>query len=108
MEKIIVEVGSTVTKVDGYDGKGVKHLADYVIEFKKNFKKENRLSVQDVEELIKKIKELQEKYENVYVCGTSVFRMLTDEEKKGFLDRFKTETGIDFDIISSELELLIL
>lgn len=104
MEKIVVEVGSTVTKVDLYDGKSVKHLDDYVIYFKKNFKKENRLSEQDVEELIKKVKRLQEEYENVYVCGTSVFRALNDEQKREFLDKFKENTGIDFDIISQEKE----
>jgi len=104
MEKIVVEVGSTVTKVDGYDGKCVKHLADYVIEFKKNFKKENRLSEQDVEELIKMVKKLQEEYENVYVCGTSVFRALNDEQKREFLDKFKNNTDLDFDIISPEKE----
>lgn len=104
MEKIVVEVGSTVTKVDEYDGKCVQHLGDYVIEFKKNFKKENRLSELDVEELIKRVKKLQEEYESVYVCGTSVFRALTDEQKKEFLDKFKNDTGLDFDIISPEKE----
>lgn len=104
MEKIIVEVGSTVTKVDVYDGERVKHLADYVIHFKNNFKKENKLDEQDVEKLIKNIKELQEKCEDIYVCGTSIFRVLTDEQRKEFLDRFKNETGLNFEIISQEKE----
>lgn len=104
MEKLVVEVGSTVTKVDAYDGERVKHLADYVIHFKNNFKKENKLDEKDVEKLIKNIKELQEKCEDVYICGTSIFRVLTDEQRDEFLDRFKKETGLDFDIISQEKE----
>lgn len=104
MEKIVVEVGSTVTKVDGYDGKSVKHLADYVIHFKNNFKKENKLNEHDIERLVENVNKLQEKCENVYVCGTSVFRALTDEQRNEFLNRFKSETGIDFDIISPEKE----
>ena len=52
MEKIIVEVGSTNTKVDlAVDG-DVKHLETITIEFKKNFKKENKLNSKDIEILI--------------------------------------------------------
>lgn len=104
MEKIIVEVGSTVTKVDGYDGKGVKHLADYVIHFKNNFKMNNKLNEQDVQTLIGNVKKLQEKCKDVYVCGTSIFRVLNDEQRNEFLDKFKAETGLDFNIISQEKE----
>ena len=39
MEKIIIEVGSTCTKFDLYDGNTVKHLETAVIELKRNFKK---------------------------------------------------------------------
>ena len=35
MEKIIVEVGSTNTKIDLFDGEKVKHLGSVTIEFKK-------------------------------------------------------------------------
>lgn len=104
MEKIIVEVGSTVTKVDGYDGKIVKHLADYVIHFKNNFKMNNKLNEQDVQTLIENVKKLQEKCKDVYVCGTSIFRVLNDEQRNEFLDKFKAETGLDFNIISQEKE----
>ena len=84
MEKIIIEVGSTCTKVDLYDGKEVKHIETRTIEFKRNFKKENKLDSNDVNELINLVKECKEKYGNVYICGTSVFRNLTDEQKKNF------------------------
>ena len=36
MDKIIVEVGSTITKIDKYDGKVVTRLEDVTIWFKKN------------------------------------------------------------------------
>ncbi len=104
MEKIIIEVGSTCTKVDLYDGKEVKHIETRTIEFKRNFKKENKLDSNDVNELINLVKECKEKYGNVYICGTSVFRNLTDEQKKEFLDVFYKETKVNFDIISPEKE----
>ena len=45
MDKIVVEVGSTCTKVDKYDGEKIVHLKTLPIEFKKNFKKENKLNI---------------------------------------------------------------
>lgn len=104
MEKIIVEVGSTSTKIDLWDGKEVKHIETLVIFFKRNYKKENNLNKEDINKLITKIKEYQQKYKNIYVCGTSVFRTLTKEQKEEFLKQFYNETGINFEIIDQEKE----
>lgn len=104
MEKIIVEVGSTSTKIDLYDGKEIKHLALEVIEFKGNYKKANKLDRNDIEKLISKILELKKTYENIYVCGTSIFRDLTKEQREEFLNEFYNRTGINFDIIDQEKE----
>lgn len=104
MEKIIIEVGSTCTKVDLYDGENVKRIGNHTIEFKRNYKKENKLDENDVKRLIDCIKELNKKYNNIYVCGTSIFRSLTPEQKDEFLKLFYNETGIKFDIIDPEKE----
>lgn len=42
--------------------------------------------------------------EDIYVCGTSIFRTLNNREKEDFLKRFEKETGCKFDIISQEKE----
>lgn len=102
--KVIIEVGSTNTKIDLFDGKEVKHLATENIEFKRNYKKENKLDTNDVQKLIEVVKEYIPKYNNVYVCGTSIFRNLDDEQKNEFLNKFYNETGVNFDIISPEKE----
>ena len=104
MEKVIIEVGSTCTKVDLYDGEKVTRIGNYTIEFKRNYKKENKLEENDVQKLIDIVKELQEKYNNIYVCGTSIFRSLTEMQRKEFLERFVNETNIEFDIIDPEKE----
>ncbi|MEI8143608.1 MAG: hypothetical protein WCG48_03280 [Candidatus Berkelbacteria bacterium] len=104
MNKIIVEVGSTVTKIDKYDGKKISRIGSKTIELKKNYKKDNKLDDADVKTLIESVKELQEKYDDVYVCGTSIFRVLTDEQRKEFLDRFYDETKIAFEIIDQQRE----
>ena len=38
MEKIVIEVGSTVTKVDSFDGENINHIKSVTITFKKNYK----------------------------------------------------------------------
>lgn len=104
MEKVIIEVGSTCTKVDMYDGEKVNRIGNYTIEFKRNYKKENKLEENDVKRLIDVAKELKKKYNDIYICGTSIFRSLTEEQRNEFLERFLNETEIEFDIISPEKE----
>ena len=104
MEKVIVEVGSTNTKFDLYDGEKVIHLSTETIEFKKTYKKENKIDSNDFNKLVKVINEYKLKYNNIYVCGTSIFRNLTKEQKSEFLSSFKEKTEIDFEIISIEKE----
>ena len=104
--KVIIEVGSTVTKVDLYDGEKVENVEEKTIWFKKHYKENNRLNINDIEELIKLVKEKKEEYENIYVCGTSVFRALDEESKKAFLDFFLENTGVEFHIISQDEETI--
>jgi len=104
MERIIIEVGSTVTKIDKYDGQNIRHLGTRVIEFKRNYKKDNKLNCEDINTLIDLVKQYQKDYSDIYVCGTSIFRILSEQEKEEFLDKFQKETNIDFEIISQKRE----
>ncbi len=102
--KVIVEVGSTNTKFDLFDGKEVKHLESVTIEFKRNFKRANQLDKKDVKTLIDKVLEYKKKYKDIYVCGTSIFRTLEENQKKKFLENFYNLTETEFEIISQEKE----
>lgn len=104
MEKLIIEVGSTCTKVDLFDGQEINRIKTETIEFKRNYKKENKLDKDDIEKIIGLVKELKDQYQNIYVCGTSIFRSLSDEQRNEFLNLFLNNTGIKFDIISPEKE----
>ena len=104
MEKIIVEVGSTCTKVDKYNGRNIEKMQGKTIHFKKHYNEDKQLRENDVRELVKSINDLKSISKDIYVCGTSIFRNLQEQERKIFLDRFKNETGIEFNIISQELE----
>lgn len=102
--RIIIEVGSTNTKVDYCEGEEIKHLTTKTIEFKKNYKKENKLSENDVKELIDLVLEYKNAYSDIYVCGTSIFRNLQDAQKQEFLDDFYKRTNCKFNIISQDEE----
>lgn len=107
MNKIIVEVGSTCTKVDKFDGNKIEKLEGTTIQFKKHYKEDKHLRESDIKALIESIKQLKNISENIYVCGTSIFRTLENDEKVEFLNRFKQETGYNFNIISQEEESIL-
>lgn len=104
MNKVIVEVGSTCTKIDKFDGIKLEKIEGKTIQFKKHYSEDGKLREDDIIELIDNIKSLKEISTDIYVCGTSIFRNLPEIEKNEFLNRFKLETGYDFDIISPEEE----
>lgn len=104
MDKIVVEVGSTCTKIDRFDGNDIKRLEEITIQFKKHYNEDKCLRESDVKDLIKSVNNLKNISKDIYVCGTSVFRILNDEEREKFLKRFKNETGYNFYIISQESE----
>ena len=104
MDKIIVEVGLTCTKVDRFNGKNIEKLEGKTIQFKKHYNEDKKLRETDINELTNSIKELHSISKDIYVCGTSIFRTLNDTERKEFLNRFKKETGYEFNIISQEKE----
>lgn len=104
MNKIIIEVGSICTKIDKFDGNNIEKLEGVTIQFKKHYNEDKCLRESDVQELIKSVNALKIVSEDIYVCGTSIFRTLRDNEKENFLKRFKKETGYKFNIISQESE----
>ncbi len=104
MNKIIIEVGSTNTKIDIYNGQTIERLEELTIPFKKNYKENKSISQKDIDKLTNKINELQEYYQDIYVCGTSIFRELNQNEKETFLNDFFNKTGVEFHIISQEQE----
>ena len=104
MKKIVIEVGSTNTKIDECDDGAVKRLAEVTIRFKQHYNEQGALNPDDISTLIDKVMELKKSYDDIYVCGTSIFRDLPEDEKKQFLDDFLGKTGLQFNIISQEKE----
>ena len=104
MDRIIIEVGSTVTKIDKFDGTKLDRIGEITIFFKKNYIENKKIINSDLDILINNIKNLKQKYKDIYICGTSIFRTLSQEEKEFILSKIKKETGCDFHIISEDDE----
>ena len=94
MNKIIVEVGSTCTKVDRFDGNKMEKLDGVTIQFKKHYAEDQALRESDIQSLIKSINDLKSISTDIYVCGISIFRTLKEDQKQIFLNRFKKERNI--------------
>lgn len=107
MNRIIVEVGSTCTKIDKFEGNKIEKLEGATIQFKKHYIEDKHLRESDIQLLIENINNLKNIYQDIYVCGTSIFRNLEKDEKEEFLNKFKKETGYNFNIISQEEENLL-
>ncbi len=99
---VIIEIGSTNTKGYVYDKGEVKSLGFRTIEFKNHYKKENKIAEDDKELLFSFVNEIKE--DNTYVFGTSIFRNLSSEQKDEWLKEFKDRTGIDFRIVTPDME----
>jgi len=106
MKFIVVEIGSTNTKAKLYDNGEVTDLGFRTIEFKDHFKRENKIAQSDKELLYSFIKELKDKTPNIYVYGTSVFRALDEKTASLWLQEFKENTNLEFNIVSSKDENL--
>lgn len=107
MNRIIVEVGSTCTKIDKFEGNKIEKLEGSTIQFKKHYIEDKHLRESDIQLLIENINNLKNISQDIYVCGTSIFRNLEKDEKEEFLNKFKKETGYNFNIISQEEENLL-
>lgn len=104
MNYIIIEVGSTVTKVDKYEDGQLKRIGTKTIMFKKNYSIFNKLLEEDLLSLYGFINTFKEEDTQIYVCGTSIFRKLPEIDRVEFLSEFKNNTGVDFNIISQSEE----
>lgn len=81
MNKIIIEVGSTNTKIDIFDEEKVKRLEEITIPFKQNYKKNNLIVKSDADTLVNKINELKKNIK-IYMYVAQVFLGIYKMKKK--------------------------
>jgi len=100
---VVIEVGSTNTKSCLYESGAVIEFPQKLIMFKDKAIS-NNLPESAVAQLIDYVNSFKDKTENIFIYGTSIFREIEGQVKGDFLEKFKKETGREFNIVSSEQE----
>ncbi len=100
----IIEIGSNNTKTHVYeDGKTI-YDNNTTIEFKANYKKNNKIEDADLESLYKVIETAKEYTENTHIYGCSIFRNLSQEELDEINNTINEKYGFKIEVVSQEDE----
>lgn len=100
----IIEIGSNNTKTHVYEDDNLVSENNITIEFKKNYKKENKIQSSDLDKLYDVIKSALECTENVHIYGCSIFRSITDEELNVINKELKEKFNLQIEVVSQEDE----
>ena len=76
----IIEIGSNNTKTHIYKNEELICERTDTIEFKKNYKDENKINENDLNKLYKVIKNVLNYTKNINIYGCSIFRNISKEE----------------------------
>ena len=100
----IIEIGSNNTKTHVYeDGKTI-YDNNTTIEFKANYKKNNKIEDADLESLYKVIETAKKHTENIHIYGCSIFRNLSQEELDEINNTIDEKYGFKIEVVSQEDE----
>lgn len=104
--KILIDVGSSTVKVYEKNDSGLNLMLPCSIPFKEGFDPEKGITPKNKRKLFKLLSETKNKYPDkpIKIYATSVFRKLTAEAKRKFIDEFFLRTGLYFNIIPQDLE----
>lgn len=100
----IIEIGSNNTKTHIYEDDNLISENNMTIEFKKNYKKENKIQSSDLDKLYDVIKFALEYTENVNIYGCSIFRNITEQELNEINKNLKEKFNLQIEVVSQEDE----
>lgn len=100
----IIEIGSNNTKTHIYENDNLLKESNVTIEFKKNYKQQNKIQESDLAKLYDVIKTTLEYTKNVYIYGCSIFRNIKDEELSAINKKLKNTFNLEIKVVSQEDE----
>lgn len=100
----IIEIGSGNTKTHIYKDEDVIYENTTTIQFKKNYKKENKINEEDLNELYKVIENVLSYTKNVNMYGCSIFRNISKEELNEINKKIYDKFGFEIQVVSQEDE----
>ena len=100
----IIEIGSNNTKTHIYENDNLLKESNVTIEFKKNYKQQNKIQESDLAKLYEVIKTALEYTKNVYIYGCSIFRNIKDDELSAINKKLKNTFNLEIKVVSQEDE----
>lgn len=100
----IIEIGSNNTKTHIYQEDNLIYENNTTIEFKKNYKKSNKIENKDLLELYKIIEKAKEYTNNIHVYGCSIFRNISKKELNEINKEIKNKYNLKIEVVSQEDE----
>ena len=100
----IIEIGSNNTKTHIYKDENVIYENTTTIEFKKNYKNENKINEEDLNKLYKVIENVLNYTKDVNIYGCSIFRNISKEELNEINKKIYNKFNLEIQVVSQEDE----
>lgn len=100
----IIEIGSNNTKTHIYKDEEVIYENTTTIEFKKNYKNENKINEEDLNKLYKLIDNALSYTKNINIYGCSIFRNISQEELNEINKKLNDKFALKIQVVSQEDE----
>lgn len=100
----IIEIGSNNTKTHIYKDEDVIYENTTTIEFKKNYKNENKINENDLDRLYEVINNALKYTKNINVYGCSIFRNISKEELNEINKKLYNKFSLEIQVVSQEDE----
>ena len=100
----IIEIGSGNTKLHIYGNSNLLYEKVTTIQFKRNYKAENKIINSDLEKLYQVIEKAQEYTPNVHIYGCSIFRTISEEELNEINDEIDKKFQLKIEVVTQEDE----
>ena len=100
----IIEIGSNNTKTHIYNNEELIYEKTDTIEFKKNYKDENKINENDLNKLYEVIKNALNYTKNINIYGCSIFRNISGEELNEINKKLSDKFGVKIQVVSQEDE----
>ena len=100
----IIEIGSNNTKTHIYEDGKLIFENNTTIEFKKNYKINNKIISSDLDLLFGVIDKAKEYTNIIYIYGCSIFRNITIEELQDINNKLESKYNLKIEVVSQEDE----
>lgn len=100
----IIEIGSNNTKTHIYKNQDIIYENTTTIEFKKNYKNENKINEADLNKLYEIISNALKYTKNINIYGCSIFRNITKKELNEINNKLYEKFNLKIKVVSQEEE----